>query len=230
MNADRIERVRERMKLAADRAGRNGDEITLVAVSKGRSTSEIRAAHALGLRHFGENYWQEAHPKVIELRPLDLKWHFIGGLQSNKAKFVVDQVQLIHSIDRESLVREMVKAHKPWNPPQKCLIQVNVDGEESKGGCQPADLPRLIEFFQQSPGVQLSGLMTFPGPDDLVKARKCFAALRELAYKHAPSLNAPHGLTELSMGTSGDFEMAIEEGATIVRIGTDLFGERSTGV
>jgi len=191
--------------------------VTLVAVSKAQPAEAIREAYAAGQRHFGENYVQEWRDKAAALADLpDLAWHFVGSLQTNKVKYLVGRVALVHAMDREELGREIARRSAAAGVTTRVLVEVNVAGEASKAGCAPADAPALVASLRALPGLEVAGLMCIPAQDEPPRPR--FALLRELA--------ASLGLPELSMGMSGDYLDAISEGATIVRVGTAIFGER----
>jgi len=211
--ADRADEVRARLERAAARAGRRPDEVTLVAVSKAQPVAAVRGAHAAGLRAFGENYVQEWAEKAAMLADLELAWHFIGHLQRNKAKEVAGRVALIHGVDSPALAEALARRAPAT---QDVLVEVNVAGETTKSGIAPAELAPLLEAMARLPQIRCRGLMAIPPPDQ--DNRLHFRALAALARAH--------GLPELSMGMSDDFEVAVEEGATIVRVGTAIFGPR----
>jgi pyridoxal phosphate enzyme (YggS family) len=191
--------------------------VTLVAVSKTQPTGAIREAYAAGLRDFGENYAQEWKAKADALADLaDLRWHFVGSLQTNKVKLLAGRVAYVHAVDREELARELAKRSLPTGRPARIFLEVNTGGEATKGGCPPADAERLAAAVKGLAGVELVGLMCIPPPGE--DPRPHFRTLRALRDRL--------GLAELSMGMSGDWEAAIAEGATFVRIGTAIFGER----
>lgn len=226
--ADRVQVQRDRIRRAAERAGRDPASVRLVAVSKFHPAAAIRAAYAAGQRDFGENYVQELSAKAAELQDLpDLRWHLIGHLQSNKAKSVAGWVHTVHTISTTKTALELGK--RAWERRAaeqgtlQVLIEVNGSGEFSKSGCAPGELEELVHVVESQPGLALVGLMTVPpaSTDDEV-ARPFFAQLRALR----DDLGGPARLPELSMGMSHDAEVAIEEGATWVRIGTAIFGER----
>lgn len=220
----RLTDLRGRLRDCATAAGRGPESVGLIAVSKTRSVDEIRILAQAGQRHFGENYVQEALPKMDTLRDLGLTWHFIGPLQSNKTAEVAASFDWVHSIDRLK-VAERLSAQRPaTHAPLEVCVQVNLSGESSKSGCTPAALPELCAAVAHLPGLRLRGLMTLPAPlqsgDD---ARAPFARLRQLLQ----SLQADGlPLDTLSAGMSDDYPAAIAEGATWVRIGTALFGPR----
>lgn len=205
-------------------AGRDPASVTLVAVSKAKTAESVRQVATAGVTDFGENYLQEALGKLDELADLPLRWHFIGGLQSNKTRPVAERFQWVHSIDRLSVARRLSQ-HRPFHaPPLNVCIQVALIPEPTKGGIPPADLPALAAAIQGLPRLKLRGLMCVPPPQvDTTAERAVFARLRRLLEEQNA---AGHALDVLSMGMSGDFESAIAEGATHVRIGTALFGTR----
>lgn len=221
--ATRIAEVRRRIDEAAIRAGRPGG-VRLLAVSKTKPAEAIRAAYAAGQREFGENYAQELAQKAEALRDLDgLVWHFIGRLQRNKARQVAPLAQVVHTVDRAELAVELGKRAAAASVKLRVLVEVNVSGEASKGGCAPAEVAAVLEVIRAAPSLTAVGLMTIP-PDtaDPGDARPFFAALRALRDENGGAAALP----ELSMGMTHDFLVAIEEGSTIVRVGTAIFGAR----
>ncbi|MBX3156550.1 MAG: YggS family pyridoxal phosphate-dependent enzyme [Deltaproteobacteria bacterium] len=216
--------VRARVDAACERAGRAPSEVTVVAVSKTHPAEAVRAAAAEGALDFGENYAQELDGKRAACADLGgLRWHFIGRLQRNKAKLVAGKVALVHAVDSVALAEEL--ARRAEGRVQPILLAVNVAGEATKGGVAAEAAPELARAVAGIAGVRLDGLMTMPPPsDDPEASRPSFAALRELRARIADALGAP--LPVLSMGMSGDFEVAIACGATHVRIGTAIFGAR----
>ncbi len=220
------EAVLEKLHKACERAGRDPSEVVLLGASKTVSPDRIREFYNCGLKVFGENRVQEFMKKWESLKALDIDWHFIGRLQSNKVKYILGKVSLIHSLDRESLAREISKRATALGTEQECLIEVNVGGEDTKGGISPSELERFTEFVISLGGIRIQGLMCIPPyREDPEEVRPYFARLRELRDSLSEKLGIR--LSELSMGMSHDFEVAIEEGATIVRVGTALFGERA---
>jgi len=210
--------------MAAAAAGRDPAAVTLVAVTKAQTAETIRVAATAGVTDFGENYLQEALAKMDRLTDLKLRWHFIGGIQSNKARAIAERFDWVHSIDRLSVARRLSE-HRPYHaPPLNLCIQVKLVPEPNKGGIEPDQIGPLAAAAAALPGVRLRGLMCVPPPQtDVAAERAVFARLRALLEE----LNASgHKLDTLSMGMSGDFEAAIAEGATLVRIGTALFGNR----
>ncbi len=225
----RLLEIGDRIAAAASRSGRSQDDVTLIAVSKTFPEDAILEIADAGQRAFGENKVQELIAKTDSLgtgttaRPLE--WHFIGHLQRNKAKDVVGRAALFHALDSERLGRELQKRLAAIDATMACLIQVNVSGEDSKFGVNPQDLDALLDALASFDRLQVKGLMTLasPAPDpELV--RQEMVRMRELAYRAADRLN--DGKPLLSMGMSGDYEVAIEEGATHVRIGSAIFGAR----
>jgi pyridoxal phosphate enzyme (YggS family) len=219
-----VNHVRSRIRRAAGEAGRDPDSITLIAVSKSKPAASMRVVATAGVTDFGENYVQEAILKLDELADLPLHWHFIGGLQSNKTRAVAERFHWVHSIDRYSVARRLSEQRPFHAAPLNLCIQVAVVPEPAKGGVDPGSLSALAAQTADLPRVTLRGLMCVPPPQPTVAAeRAVFAQLRALKER----LNAEgHHLDTLSMGMSGDFESAIAEGATHVRIGTALFGSR----
>ena len=229
MPAGSLARVLDSLDQAAGAMA--GTAPRLVAVGKTRSAAEIAALAAEwaalrpgAVRAFGENYVQEAAAKVAALRGAGLEWHLIGHLQSNKAGQAADIFDWVQSVDRPKLVAALAKARGERRPPLNVLIQVNIDGEAGKHGCTPDEVPALAASIAAEPALRLRGLMAIPEPhEDHGHRRAAFAAMRSL---HDGLRAAYPGADTLSMGMSGDFELALSEGATMVRIGTALFGPR----
>lgn len=224
----RYDTVRERLEIAAGKAGRSASDVTLVAVSKTFPASVISDHAQCGQVDFGENKIQELNSKQSELQGARVRWHFIGHLQRNKAKFLTEGVHLFHALDSIRLARELEKRLAAAASDLDCLLQVNVSGEESKFGTEPADVERLLTEIAAFKRICIRGLMTLAAPmPDPERVRPQFALLRELAHEHVDLLNCPKdGEPLLSMGMSGDFDVAVEEGATHIRVGSLLFGER----
>jgi PLP dependent protein len=221
MISDRLESVHDRMLQAALRAGRRADEVRLVAVSKKVDAERIRDAAAAGVRDFGENYVQEARAK-IEMLPGTLCWHMIGHLQMNKIKHVPGLFHYVHSVDRQEVLDGLERLGKPLS----LLFEVNLSGEPQKHGTAVDGLKRMLESVGLLKNVKPIGLMTMaPYTDEPEEVRDVFAGLRRLLEEVNRQFSLE--MRELSMGMSSDFEVAIEEGATMVRIGTALFGERT---
>ncbi len=225
MSCERLTYAEERVLRACERAGRKREEVLLLGASKGVPADRLRDFFQCGLRVFGENRVQEFLKKWEALKDLLIDWHFIGRLQSNKVKYIIDKVSLIHSLDRQSLLEELSKRAENIGKVQEVLIEVNVGGEETKGGVEPRDLKGFFEVCLKAKNIKVLGLMCIPpyreNPEEV---RLYFATLRKLRdeLEKEFKVRLPH----LSMGMSHDFETAIEEGATIVRIGTLIFGER----
>ncbi len=223
----RMERVKERIAKAAEGCGRSADSVRLVAVSKTMPMEVVREAIDAGATVLGENYIQEAREKFNALASLPAAWHFIGHLQSNKAKYAVRMFDLIHSVDSLKLATALDRYAEKIDRVQPILIQVNVAREDSKSGIYPEDTLALVKSIASLKNILVRGLMTIPpyfnAPEEV---RPFFAALRELRERIKDEAIANIHMDELSMGMTGDFEAAIEEGATLVRIGTAIFGER----
>jgi pyridoxal phosphate enzyme (YggS family) len=218
--------IRNRIAAAARRAGRDPGEIRLVAVSKTVPVERLKEAVAAGQRLFGENYLQEARPKIAALGD-EATWHFVGGLQTKKARAAVGLFALVHSVDRLKLAQALSQAAAKLGLVQDILIQVNLAGEASKSGATPEDAADLLEEIGRLDHLRVLGLMTMPPWfADPERVRPYFKALRELRDRLRSLRLTNSDLPELSMGMSGDFEAAVEEGATLVRVGTALFGER----
>lgn len=220
-----LQAVLDRIRAACSAAGRNAGEVSLLAVSKTWSASAVQEAAEAGQRAFGENYVQEALAKMAELADLDLDWHFIGPLQSNKTRAVAEHFAWVHSIERLKIAERLSDQRPATLPPLDVCIEVNLSGEASKSGCSPDAAEALCRAVAVLPRLRLRGLMVIPEPTgDVALVRSRFAALRALRDR----LNAGGlRLDTLSMGMSHDLEAAILEGATIVRVGTAIFGERS---
>ncbi len=224
---ENLEKIYETIKKSAEKVGRNPNEIILLGASKTQPVEKIIEAYNAGLKYFGENKVQEGMKKIDELKPKypDIHWHFIGGLQTNKAKYVVKYFELIHSVDRKSLVDEIDKRAKKIDKVQECLIEVNIGDEETKYGVNPENLEELYEYCLSKENIKILGLMCIPPySEDKEQSRRYFIKLRELKEKLEDKYKVK--LPHLSMGMSDDFDIAIEEGATIVRVGTAIFGER----
>jgi pyridoxal phosphate enzyme (YggS family) len=223
--AENLARVRADMAEAAQRAGRDPASVRLVAVSKTHPTEVVRQALAAGQTLFGENYLQEAAEKIKALGP-GPSWHFIGHLQSNKARLAVELCDMVETVHSLKLARALDRHAAELGKKLAVLMQVNLGGEAQKSGCAPAEALGLAREVAALENLTLRGLMTMPPYDeDPEAARPIFAGLRELALRLAPGL-PPGCMAELSMGMSHDFATAIEEGATLVRVGTAIFGSR----
>lgn len=223
--ASNLQAVRARIATAATAAGRSPETVHLLAVSKTWPMNCVLEAAAAGQRAFGENYVQEGVDKVIETAAHRLEWHFIGPLQSNKTRLVAERFDWVHSIERLKIAERLSAQRPAYLPPLHVCVQVNVSGEASKSGCAPAEAQALCEAVARLPGLRLRGLMTIPEPTaDYAMQCVPFRRLREI-YEQVRAGGLP--LDTLSMGMSHDLEAAIAEGATIVRIGTAIFGERN---
>ncbi len=222
--AARLAAVRRAIEEAAAKAGRPAASVRLLAVSKNKPPEAIRAAYAAGQREFGENYAQELAAKAEALRDLDgIVWHFIGRLQRNKAKQIAPIARMVHTIDRPELASELGKRAAAAGVKLRVLAEVNVGGEASKGGCTPEELGAVLAAIAAEPSLTAAGLMTIPPEtEDPEGARPFFARLAALREAHGGA----GALPELSMGMTHDFSAAIAEGATIVRVGTAIFGAR----
>lgn len=219
----RLCRVQARIATALD--GRTAGAVSLLAVSKTFDADAVRALAACGQREFGENYLQEALGKQALLRDLPLSWHFIGPIQGNKTRAIAENFDWVHSVDRLKIA-ERLSAQRPAGlPPLQVCIEVNVSGEASKGGVQATELPFLANAVAGLPGLRLRGLMAIPAPTASVAMQR--AAFRQVRQAFDALVARGHALDTLSMGMSADLEAAILEGATIVRVGTALFGERT---
>jgi pyridoxal phosphate enzyme (YggS family) len=224
--ADALDKVRDRIVQAAHAANRDPADITLVAVSKTKPVTLVRDALDHGQRDFGENYLQDALAKIDALTEREPLWHFIGDIQSNKTRDIASNFSWAHAIDRFKIARRLSDQRPEGYAPLNLCIQVNIDGEASKSGIAPTDVAELADQIAELEHVKLRGLMTIPAPSaDEVSQRKPFAALREL-MQHLNDRG--HDLDTLSMGMSADLEAAIAEGATHVRVGTDIFGARDS--
>jgi len=223
----RLKMVTDQMRTAAARSGRDPDSVRLVAVSKTVSADRVLAAIEAGVTDLGENYVQEAQAKINALSDEKVSWHFIGHLQTNKAKYVVKLFDLIHSVDSVKLARELNKRSANLGKVQKVLVQVNISGERTKSGIETDLAMELVGQIARLENLAICGLMTMPPFFDAPeKVQSYFRALRKLQDQIRNEHFANVRMTELSMGMSGDFEAAIEEGATLVRIGTAIFGKR----
>ncbi|MDE0661198.1 MAG: YggS family pyridoxal phosphate-dependent enzyme [Gammaproteobacteria bacterium] len=217
----RIEAVDAAISLAEARAGQRSARTRLIAVSKARVAADVRAAYEAGQRDFGENYLKEALAKMTALSDLDIVWHFIGAIQSNKTRDIARRFQWIHTVDRARIASRLDAAAER---PLDVCVQVNVDAEPQKAGVAPSNLAALVAHIRELPRLRLRGLMAIPRADG--DHRASFGTLRSLFDAHANA--AGDHWDSLSMGMSDDFEIAIEEGATMVRIGTAIFGPRPT--
>jgi len=234
--ANNIAKVRARIQQAAVENSRDVNSIRLLAVSKTRSSGNVREAFAAGISDFGENYAQEAESKIKELADLPLIWHFIGPVQSNKTEIIAEHFAWLHSLDRLKIAERLSRQRQAHQAPLNVCIQVNIDSESSKSGIKPAELPGFAAELVKLPHLMLRGLMVIPLPllqttpeskdqlkCSLSRMRELFQALQQQFPKQQfPQLT----IDTLSMGMSADLELAIAEGSTLVRVGTDIFGSR----
>jgi len=224
--AENVQQIQQNIINFCQQYGRNPDEVRLLAVSKTKPIEDIRAAYASGQRLFGENYLQEALQKISELEDLDIEWHFIGAIQSNKTRDIAEHFSWVHSIDRLKIARRLSAQRPPELPALNVCLEVNISEEESKSGFKLAELEAAIDEISQLPNLALRGLMAIPAQaEGLQEQRVIFSKMKQtldrLKHKH-PQLDT------LSMGMTNDMQAAIAEGSTIVRIGTAIFGERGT--
>lgn len=223
---DNVRSVRARIAAAAAQHGRSVDSVTLLAVGKGQPAEALAAVAALGVRDFGENYLQEGLAKVAVLRDRGLTWHFIGQVQSNKTREIAQSFDWVHTVDRAKIARRLAEQRSPHVAPLQVCIQLRLADEPGKGGVDPAGAAALAAEIRGLPRLALRGVMCVPPPeDDPAAQRRWFAAARGVRDALQAQLGGPP-LDTLSMGMSGDLEAAIAEGATIVRVGTALFGPR----
>ena len=221
--AERLAGVRERIERAAAAAGRDPASVKLVAVSKTHGPAAVREAHAAGQRVFGESYAQELVEKAAALADLaNIEWHFIGHLQTNKARLVARAAHVVHTVDSTVLARELGKRVAREGRRMPVLVEVNVGGEAQKAGTSPGDLEEVLQAVKAQESLELRGLMTMPPAGDLSAARRVFETLVSLRNLHGGAARLP----ELSMGMSDDLEVAVACGATLVRVGTAIFGPR----
>jgi pyridoxal phosphate enzyme (YggS family) len=222
--SDSVRTTQNRIAEATRAAGRSVDSVTLLAVSKGQSSAAIDSAARAGIEHFGENFLQESLPKMDALTGRELTWHFIGRLQANKTRPVAERFAWVHTVDRLKIA-ERLSAQRPFHAPDlNVCLQLNVGGEASKGGVEAAGIRQLAEQVRALPHLRLRGIMSMPPAEtEIARQRQWFRETRQVFdYLNEHGL----GLDTLSMGTSADFEAAIAEGATLVRIGTAIFGPR----
>ncbi|WP_428399480.1 YggS family pyridoxal phosphate-dependent enzyme [Marinobacter salarius] len=226
--ADNIGSVTRRIQKATLKAGRSAGSVHLLAVSKTRPADELRTAYSAGQRAFGENYVQEALDKMEELKELDaIEWHFIGPIQSNKTRQIAGTFAWAHSVDRLKIAQRLNDQRPSTLPPLNICLQVNINNEESKSGCALEDLTDMADAIEEMPNLSLRGLMAIPDPDQPeAELRSSFRKLANALKNMRQEAPGCGPLDTLSMGMSGDLEMAIEEGATWVRVGTALFGPR----
>jgi hypothetical protein len=226
MISENLKTVRENIEKSCKKAGRSSSEVTLIAVSKTKPLEMLQEAYDMGCRHFGENKVQELVDKY-EAMPKDVKWHMIGHLQRNKVKYIVDKVCMIHSVDSLKLAEEISREAVKKQVNVSILIEVNVAGEETKFGVKPEETEALVREAAKLPGIHIKGLMTIaPFVTEPEENRKYFSALKQLSVDISEKNIDNVTMSVLSMGMTGDYTTAIEEGAAFVRVGTGIFGER----
>lgn len=222
--------VLHNIKNACDKAGRNKEDVTLIAVSKTKPVEMLQEVYNAGCRDFGENKVQEIMDKYDKL-PSDVRWHMIGHLQTNKVKYIVDKVYMIHSVDSMKLAKEISKEALKKNVTVKILLEVNVAKEESKFGMMSEEVKNFYKEVIDLPGLEVCGLMTIaPYVENAEENRQYFVNLKQLVVDIADEKTDNKSVDELSMGMTGDYEVAVEEGATYVRVGTGIFGERNYAI
>lgn len=225
--AKNLEIVLSQINYACQNAQRSFDDLLLLAVSKTRSAEELAIAYEKGQRHFGENYLQEALDKIEQLNSLDICWHFIGPIQSNKTRAIAENFDWVHSVDRLKIAQRLSAQRPDQTPPLNICLQINISEEKSKSGILPNQLPELATQILALPNIRLRGLMAIPASSsDPIQQRKPFQQMQQLLQQLKQQHPDHPELDTLSMGMSGDMEAAIAEGATIVRIGTAIFGAR----
>lgn len=226
MIRENLDIVEKRIEDACRKAGRRREEVTLIAVSKTKPLPDLEEAYEAGARDFGENKVQELQEKMPQM-PSDIRWHMIGHLQRNKVKYIVGKVKMIHSVDSLRLAEEISREALKQNTEADILIEVNVAGEESKYGISPEEAPELAQEIAVLPAVHIKGLMTIaPYTEDPEKNRLFFRKLKQLSVDIQRKNIDNVSMAVLSMGMTGDYTVAIEEGATCIRVGTGIFGER----
>lgn len=226
--SENLEQIRLQIEETCKKCGRNPDEIKLIAVSKTKPNEAIIDAYSAGQLHFGENRMQELQDKMDSIDLPEIHWHMIGAMQSNKIKYIVHRVDWIHSVSKAKYLTEINKRAEVANRVINVLIQVNISGEDQKSGCDVSELSFILEHAKNLPYIRINGLMglaTFvDNPEDV---RPEFALLRTTMESHSSFNGENIQLTELSMGMSGDFKIAIEEGSTMIRVGSSVFGPRN---
>lgn len=230
MISENLKQVQENIGQACDRAGRPRQDVTLIAVSKTKPIPDLQEAYDAGARDFGENKVQEIMDKYPAL-PDDIRWHMIGHLQRNKVKYIVDKVYMIHSVDSLRLAEEISKEAQKKNVIVNILIEVNIALEETKFGTSAAETMELVEQISKLPGIRIKGLMTIaPFVSDPEENREYFQKMKQLSVDISTKNIDNVSMEILSMGMTGDYEVAVEEGATYVRVGTGIFGERNYNI
>ena len=225
-----IDTVKQRITNACEKAGRNPNEIRLLAVSKTKPLDDIKEAVECGQLHFGENRAKELQDKMDEYENEDVQWHMVGNLQTNKIKYMVERVNWIHSIEKTKYLKEIEKRASRIDRTINTLIQINISGEDQKSGCSPDDIQKILDYARPLEHTNVRGLMgmaTFT--DDMDIVRDQFKKLKDLFDKHAENNEGSVQLQHLSMGMTNDMEVAIQEGSTMLRVGRAIFGERNYG-
>lgn len=225
---DNLQQIEQRISAACAKTGKNKDDIVLVAVSKTKPDGDILEAYEAGQRHFGENRAKELQDKMERIGKDDIIWHFIGNLQTNKIKYMVERVDWIQSVHKKKALKEIEKRASRLERNINVLIQVNISDEDQKSGCEPSELPKLLEYAQDLKFTHVKGLMgmaTFTDEPETVRPE--FQKLKDLRDKHLHLEKGSVKLGHLSMGMTNDLEVAIEEGSTMVRVGTAIFGKRN---
>ena len=218
--------VLEHIKMACQQAGRKAESVALLAVSKTHPAEVLQQMYCTGQRAFGENYLQEALDKIEQLKNLEIEWHFIGHVQRNKTKQLAEKFVWVHGVDRLIIAERLSAQREAIQPPLNICLQVNIDAQDSKDGCQPADVAELVTQISRLPHLKLRGLMVIPAPNNTA----AFADAKRLFDKVQHLHIQPQDWDTLSMGMSADLEDAVAAGATIVRVGTALFGQRDYSV
>jgi pyridoxal phosphate enzyme (YggS family) len=225
-----IQKIHQRIETACAKAGRNPEEVQLIAVSKTKPLDDVRQAFSCGQIHFGENRAKELQDKMDACENDDIQWHMIGNLQTNKIKYMVERVNWIDSVPKQKTLREIEKRASRIDRVINVLIQVNISGEGQKSGCNPDDLPQILDYARPLEHAKVRGLMgmaTFT--DDAEEVRDEFKLLKNLFDQHIEKNEGSVQLEHVSMGMTNDFEVAIEEGSTMVRVGRAIFGKRNYG-
>lgn len=214
--------VLHQIQFACEQAQRDPATVQLLAVSKTHPSSALREMYQLGQRSFGENYLQEALDKIDALQDLDIEWHFIGHVQRNKTKLLAEKFDWVHGVDRLIIAERLSSQRLQTQPPLNVCLQVNIDDQDSKDGCQPEDVAQLVEKISQLSNLRLRGIMVIPAPDQMTAFTDAKQLFEQVKFHH----RNPQDWDTLSMGMSGDLQQAIAAGASIVRVGTALFGAR----
>lgn len=225
--AENIAKVRERIREAAQASQRDSQSVGLLAVSKTKPAAAVREAYAAGQRDFGENYLQEALAKQAELGDLDLVWHFIGPIQSNKTKLIAEHFHWVHSVDRLKIAQRLSEQRPAHLPALQVCIQVNADGGDTKSGCTPAEAPALAQAIAQLPRLQLRGVMSIPDPQPDAAAMLAVHQQVVAVFHQLQQLPGLAALDTISLGMTADLASAIAAGSTMVRVGSGIFGARS---